>query len=137
MSLFACNLSRRVNQRVGALSVHRHFCCNRHEAAVQEALIRNPPSQYERLYKQEYHVVPGKSHLGVGDLIFQNPKQPNKFLVVETKHLRPNASKKTNRSKRQHARRQAEFYGSRLKAAKPNACIKKAIYDNLGGIQFI
>jgi len=119
------------------LDHRRRMSFNKNEALLQEQVKRNPPPRYTKLYKQEYHVVPGQTHCGVGDLIFVNQNNPNKFLVVETKYENPLASAKTNKTKRQRAKQQARFYSDRLKEQFPGASVRKAIYTNKRGLEYL
>ena len=125
-------------QRPRLYSVLDHRRCmsfNNNEALLQEEVKRNPPPPYTQLYKQEYDVFQGKKRVGVGDLIFMDPNNQNKFLVVETKYENPLASAQTNRTKRKRARHQARFYRDHLKDQFPGASVRKAIYTNVIGLE--
>lgn len=124
---------RRQQQSSCTTLYHRYYSNNQNEAALQETVIQNPPYPFSVLYKQEYHVVPGQSHRGVGDLIFADPTKTNNFLIVETKYLNGNSHSK----KRNKAEKQARFYGNCLQSDKPNASVKMATYTNLDGLKFL
>ena len=112
------------------------FFLNKKEAKLQQSLIQNPPKPYTALHKQEWHVVPGQSHHGVGDLVFQSPGF-EKYLVVETKYLREDPAGKSNRKKgKSKVKKQARFYRDKFQSSKPDAHVEMAIFTNLGGLQY-
>ncbi|MHA1124885.1 MAG: hypothetical protein ACTSO7_06555 [Candidatus Heimdallarchaeota archaeon] len=86
------------------------------------------------LLEFEYEIIPGKSNLGRGDLLFSDGE--NNFLIVETKYLKKKTTGKTKnknttrRKQRRKAEKQVIEYSHDLKNKYPQAKTNSLIiYD--------
>ena len=98
------------------------------EKDLQRFLLNSPPEPFSKLEAHEWFVEDGKSHLGVGDLVFKNP-QTNSFVVIETKYIKKNPSKRFKK-----VTEQAHYYAKMWKARHPEATVYFAYFTNVSGL---
>ena len=99
-----------IHEHIGVIPVLTTDKNLSNEDYLQENIIhRLTPIGWE-LVRQEYEVIPGKMHLGKGDLVF---KKDNTLLVIEVKGICWNTDGKTQRVKRHNALRKCEYQATK------------------------
>jgi len=100
------------------------------EYEMTEELIRYPPSWLHGYWQvaREWYVVPGRTDLGIGDLVFFDGA---KYFIVEVKHLHEGSGHNPRVSRTQArnlAKEQAQRYGRAWAAKYPGKRVDACAY---------